>query len=62
MFIVTINEETCEGCGDCASTCPVSIITVENEKASVTGDPAECLGCESCVSVCPSSSVSVQEV
>ena len=62
MFIISINDDTCEGCGECANTCPASIISMEDDKASVTGDLTECLGCESCVSVCTSGSVTMQEV
>ncbi len=62
MYIVTINSDLCEGCGECVNVCPVGIITLEDGKASVTGDMAECLGCESCVSVCAQGAITVQEV
>lgn len=61
MFVVTINSELCEGCGECADNCPVSMIEMVDGKAQVTGDMDECLGCETCVSVCPAEAVTVEE-
>ena len=66
-YIVVIDESTCEGCGKCCDNCPVSILSLSEDKdgskkAEVTGDAAECLGCESCVTVCENAAITVQEV
>jgi ferredoxin len=76
-YIVTINIETCEGCGDCAENCPVDILSLDARPADVlppdtaedpekvaivSGDAAECTGCMACVSVCPSESITIQEI
>ena len=61
MFLVTINDEVCTGCGECAESCPAQIITVVDSKAQVTGDQSECLGCESCVIVCSIHGIEMQE-
>ena len=76
-YIVTIDEATCEGCGDCVENCPVVILglgarpadipapeTAEDPDrvAVVTGDAAECTGCMACVEVCPSESITIQEI
>lgn len=61
MYVVTIDTDKCEGCGDCVEACPASILSLQDGKAEVTGDTNECLGCESCVSVCTSGCVSLQE-
>ncbi len=62
MYVITIDEDKCEGCGDCANTCPVEMFIVEDKKAQVSGNPDDCLGCESCVSVCPNGSITLQEM
>lgn len=61
LYTVEIDRDKCEGCGECAENCPVSIMTMVDGKAEVTGDLEECLGCETCVSVCPSGAVTLQE-
>ena len=61
MYVVTIDAETCGGCGQCAESCPSQIITMVEGKAEVTGDNSECLGCQSCVIVCAAESVALQE-
>ncbi|HBV96236.1 MAG: ferredoxin [Peptococcaceae bacterium BICA1-7] len=60
MYLVQVDRDKCEGCGECADTCPASVLEMVDGKAEVT-NPDECLGCESCVSVCPSGAVTVQE-
>ena len=66
MFIVTIDVETCIGCGDCSDFCPSQIIAIveENGKkfAVFTGRPEDCIGCLSCQEGCPEGSVKVTEV
>ncbi|RDV84557.1 4Fe-4S binding protein [Ammonifex thiophilus] len=61
MFMVTIDEEKCEGCGECTEACPAGILVLEGGKARVT-DPTACMGCETCVTVCPTGAPSVREV
>jgi len=62
MYIVTVDHDLCEACGDCIDSCPVAILGQDAEgKACVTGDEAECMGCEACVTVCDSGAMSVTE-
>ena len=61
MFTVSIDTEKCEGCGECAESCPAGILGFENGKAFVEGDATECMGCETCISVCPSGAAQIQE-
>ncbi|MBO8127898.1 MAG: 4Fe-4S binding protein [Peptococcaceae bacterium] len=61
MFLVQIDEEKCEGCGECVEACPASILELVDGKATVT-DATECLGCETCVTVCTTGAVTLQEM
>jgi NAD-dependent dihydropyrimidine dehydrogenase PreA subunit len=62
MYIVSVNSETCEGCGECVDTCPVTVFVMNSDKKAEVGDSAEeCIGCESCVTICSSQSITLQE-
>ncbi len=61
MYVVTINAETCTGCGQCVESCPSQIITMVDTKAQVTGETSECLGCESCVIVCARGGITLEQ-
>lgn len=62
MYIVTINDELCSGCNQCAPNCPAKILGFEDGKAVISGDDSECMGCESCVVVCPTEAISIMEI
>jgi len=59
MFVVTVDEELCTGCGECVKACPAEIFKIENGKAVPSDD--ECLGCQGCVAVCPVGAIKVEE-
>ena len=60
MFRVAIDEDKCDGCGECVDICPADVLEIQDEK-SVVAEPDECLGCESCVEVCPNDAIEVEE-
>lgn len=62
MYIITVDESTCEGCGDCVNTCPNEMFEVVDGKAQTVGNPDDCIGCESCVAVCSTGSITLQEM
>ena len=64
MFIVSIDEDTCTGCNQCAEGCPARLLTFDEDKKKtyVTGDECECMGCEACVSVCESGAITIMEM
>lgn len=48
---VKIDHGTCIGCGACVSTCPVSALAMQGDKAVC--DENTCVDCGACVSTCP---------
>ncbi|NLS95699.1 MAG: 4Fe-4S binding protein [Planctomycetaceae bacterium] len=52
-----VNQETCNGCGDCVDACPLDAIEVQDGKATVDEDT--CGDCGACVDVCPTESITV---
>jgi NAD-dependent dihydropyrimidine dehydrogenase PreA subunit len=61
MWIVSRDDEKCEGCGECVEACPAGILVLEDGRVRVTDETA-CLGCETCVTVCPTGAITIQEV
>jgi len=66
MFVVTVDIEKCQACGDCVDTCPNELLAIveENGKkhAIFKGDPDECIGCYSCESTCEEGAITVTEM
>ena len=66
MYIITIDIDKCEACGDCVDTCPSEAIAIVEEDgkkyAMYTGEPDDCLGCYSCEEVCEEGAVTITEM
>jgi NAD-dependent dihydropyrimidine dehydrogenase PreA subunit len=66
MYVIKVDVDKCEACGDCVDACPNELIALveENGKkyAMYTGNPDDCIGCYSCESTCPEGSLTVTEL
>lgn len=65
MFIVTVDIDKCEACGDCIDTCPNEgfILTeTDGKEHAEYVDDEDCIGCESCVAVCPTEAITLMEM
>jgi ferredoxin len=58
-YILSIDQEKCNGCALCSKKCQISAITVTDKKARV--DEINCLGCGSCVKFCKVDALSLKK-
>ncbi len=61
MYVITVDEKNCKGCGECVSICPVEIYKLEDGRL-IVGNSEECSGCQSCVSVCENQAITISEI
>ncbi len=61
MYLIVIDEQKCNVCGECIKICPVEIYKMEGERLGV-GNTDECSGCQSCISVCEPQAITLSEV
>jgi heterodisulfide reductase subunit A len=56
-----IDEELCSGCGQCATVCNFSALTLHTVRGTMTVNPVLCQGCGSCALACPSKAIKVHQ-
>ncbi len=67
MFIVTVNEELCKGCGLCAAACPKKIMRISDvtntsgQYVAVCAAKEACVGCRSCAIICPDDAIRIEK-
>ncbi len=66
MYVITVDVDKCEACGDCVDACPnelMALVEDDGKKyAMFKGDPDECIGCYSCESSCEQGAVTITEL
>ena len=50
-----VDKKKCVGCGACVDVCPVSAISMDDNKAMI--DSNKCIDCGRCAQVCPQDAV-----
>ncbi|MCX7872347.1 MAG: 4Fe-4S binding protein [Verrucomicrobiae bacterium] len=58
--IIKIEENRCNGCGECVPNCPEGAIQIVNGKAKLVREP-NCDGLGACIGHCPRGAISVEE-
>ncbi len=66
MAKITINKESCKGCGLCVLSCPKKLLQI-SDKSNKNGyfvveikDMDACVGCASCAVMCPDCVIGVE--
>ena len=52
---IFVNEELCDGCGECVEICPNEAISMLDGKVRI--DELLCTSCETCISLCPQKAI-----
>jgi len=58
-FHAIVDNNTCEGCGNCEESCQVGAVSVSEKEQYAVVNLGRCLGCGVCVSNCPTESISL---
>ena len=54
-----VNKEKCIGCSQCVKDCPVSAISLVDNKAEINNE--RCFKCGHCIAICPVEAVSTDD-
>jgi NAD-dependent dihydropyrimidine dehydrogenase PreA subunit len=58
--IITIDEEKCDGCGECVPNCPEGALQIIDDKARLVSD-LFCDGLGACIGHCPMGAITIEE-
>ena len=58
--IITINEELCDGCGNCGSACSEGALQIVDGKAKLVKEDF-CDGFGDCIAECPTGALVIEE-
>jgi len=55
--VITIDWESCTGCGSCVDVCPSGVYVINAEGFAEAANVNQCIQCAACNGVCPSESI-----
>lgn len=58
MPVVSVDEDKCTGCEECADNCPADVFVMADGKSTVNED-AECVDCGTCIEVCEAEAITL---
>jgi NAD-dependent dihydropyrimidine dehydrogenase PreA subunit len=58
--MIIINQEKCDGCGNCIEVCPFNVLEIKNGKVKVKSSK-KCKGCEACACACPNNAIKIKK-
>ncbi len=58
-YVARSDPETCTGCGTCVDRCPMTAITLKDDKTEVNA--FRCIGCGNCVAICGSEAMELHK-
>jgi len=61
VYLIKVEDERCNGCGECADFCPVNVFDMR-EGRSFPARSQNCLGCGTCEAVCTAEAIIVTEI
>lgn len=56
LWVPVINQQKCNGCGDCIVQCPTDALGWQDDKANLLY-PDLCLYCATCEDICPTNAI-----
>ena len=56
--MITLDPDTCTGCGTCVKVCPHRVLELEDRKAVLTAED-RCIECAACRLNCPADAIEV---
>jgi NAD-dependent dihydropyrimidine dehydrogenase PreA subunit len=61
VYLIKVEREKCNGCGQCMDFCPVDVFEIKEGK-SIPLNPQNCLGCGTCVAVCTMMAIIITDI
>jgi len=60
VYLVSVDSEKCNGCGECAGICQGDVFEMSSRADPVR--PENCLGCQACVAICQRGAIILTEI